>query len=113
MHRNLAYLLLINTQQWNSESITLSHVAGTVLDFLCSSQVTEKGTKASRALSARVRGTLTNGNLKASFSTLGGYYYVGLQEDSNSSEYNAGMLSITGPLIPQSSVHVPAEVLLR
>ena len=100
------------TQQWNTESITLTYIAGSVLDFLSSSQVTNKGTKSSWAFSARVKGTLTNGNLKASFSTLGGYY-VELQEDAGSSEYQAGALSITGSSIPQSSVPVPAEVLLR
>jgi hypothetical protein len=100
-----------NTQQWNSESIKLSYIAGGVLDFLCSSQVAEKSTKSSWAFSARVKGTLTNGTLRASLTTLGGYYVE--PEDPGSSEYNAGELSITGPSIPQSSVPVPAEVLLR
>jgi hypothetical protein len=40
-------------------------------------------------------------------------FYVEFQEDSDSSEYNAGTLSIISPLIPQSSAPVPAEVLLR
>jgi hypothetical protein len=101
-----------NTQQWNSESITLKYIAGTVLDFLCSSQVSDTTTNSSWAFTARVKGTLTNGNLKASFTTLGGYY-VELQGDPGSSEYYAGALSITGLSIPQSSVPVPAEVLLR
>jgi hypothetical protein len=100
-----------NTQQWNSESITLTYIAGSVLDFLCSSQVTNQGKKSSWAFSARVKGTLTNGNLRSSFTTLGGYYVE--PEDSGSSEYNAGALSITGNSISQSSVPVPAEVLLR
>ena len=43
----------------------------------------------------------------------GYFHYVELHEDSDSSEYNAGALSITGSSIPQSSVPVPAEVLLR
>lgn len=104
--------MLINTQQWNSESVTLSYIADSVLNFLCSSQIPEKSTKSSWAFSARVKGTLTNGNLQASFTTLGGYY-VELQEDPGSSGYIAGALSITGFSIPNSSVPVPAEVLLR
>jgi hypothetical protein len=100
-----------NTQQWNSESITLSYIAGGVLDFLCSSQIADKGTKSSWAFSARVKGALTNGTLRASFTTLGGYYVE--PEGSGSTEYHAGALSITGNSIPDSSVPVPAEVLLR
>jgi hypothetical protein len=100
-----------NTQQWNSESIKLTYIAGGVLDFLCSSQVSQKSTKSSWAFSARVKGTLTNGNLKASFTTLGGYYVE--PEAPGSSEYNAGELSIAGNSITDSSVPVPAEVLLR
>jgi hypothetical protein len=100
-----------NAQQWNSEPFKLSYIAGSVLDFLSSCQVTDKATKSSWAFSARVKGTLTNGNLKASFTTLGGYYVE--PEDPGSSEYHAGALSITGNSVPQSSVPVPAEVLLR
>ncbi len=104
------YMQDAQTGQWISEPFMLNFIAGSNLDFLCSSEVTGDLTM---RFTARMQGKERNGVLgSATFKTLGGYY-IEVSRASGSPEYFAGGLSITGKLIPESKVPVPADAQLH
>jgi hypothetical protein len=102
------------TGQWMSEPLMLDFIAGSHLDFLCSSGVAGDVTM---GFTARIQAKEGNEGLgSATFKTLGGYYIEENKQSgsgSGSSEYFVGGLSITGNLIPESKVPVPADVQLH
>ena len=108
------YMQDAQTGQWISESFMLNFITGSNLDFLCSYGVTGDLTI---GFTARIQGKERNGVLgNATFKTMGGYYIELSRpsgDGSGSPEYFAGGLSITGNLIPESKVPVPADVQLH
>jgi hypothetical protein len=102
------------TGQWISEPFMLDFIAGSNLDFLCSSEVAGDVTL---GFTARIQAKEGNGGLgSATFKTLGGYYIEENKQSgsgSGSSEYFVGGLSITGNLIPESKIPVPTDVQLH
>ena len=104
------YMQDAQTGQWVSEPFMLTFFTGSNLDFLCSHEVTGDLTI---KFTARIRGTERNGILvSATFKTMGGYYTAvnrASGDGSGSPEYFAGGVSITGNLIPESKVPVPAD----
>jgi hypothetical protein len=93
------------TNRWVSEPLDMHYFAGTPLDFLCWYQVTDNTTNTSSGFNIHIQQiTNNNGSVGATFRTLGGYYV----------EVNySGGLTITGDLIPNSSVPIPSNVIVH
>jgi hypothetical protein len=101
------------TAQWSSQSLPLLFIAGNDLDFLFQSQVADNTANSSHGFTARIVGKETAGVLKsAAFKSLGGYYIDALDQ-SGTIVNCAGGLKLTGALISESKVPVPAEVTLH
>jgi hypothetical protein len=99
------------TAQWSSQPLSLQFIAGSDLDFLCQSQVTDTAANTTEGFTARIVGKGTGGVLKsATFKSLGGYYIDALNQ-SGSIVNCAGGLKLTGALIQELKVPVPAEVI--
>jgi len=102
-----------STGEWVSESLTLNYVGGSLLNFICWAQIDDQATNSTSGFTIRISGTQLYGVLKtATIRTLGGYYVM-KNDLSNPSEYGAGRVSITGSLISESNVPVPANILLH
>ena len=96
------------TGQWVREPFDLHYLAGSDTDFLCWSEVTGDMTV---LFTARVQGKKKGDMLqRASLKSMGGYYMEKSAGDA-SPEYWTGGLSVTGTLVPASSVPVPEGVL--
>jgi len=94
--------------QWVSEPFDLHYLAGSDIDFLCWSEVSGNMTV---LFTARVQGKKKGDMLqRASLKSMGGYYMEKSAGDV-SPEYWTGGLSVTGTLVPASSVPVPEGVL--
>jgi hypothetical protein len=101
------------TSQWSSQSFPLLFIAGSDLDFICQSQVTDNAANSTQGFTARIVGKEPAGVLKsATFKSLGGYYIDALDQ-SGTIVNCAGGLKLTGTLIPESKVPVPANILLH
>jgi hypothetical protein len=102
------YLHDVQTDQWSSETLTLHYISGSELDFKVWSQVTGDLTY---GFTARIQGNETSGAVTSgTFKTLGGYH---IQENTDASTTQAGWLSITGKMVSESEVQVPADMLLH
>jgi hypothetical protein len=96
--------------EWVSESLTLNYVGGSLLNFICWSEIIDRETNSTSAFTIRILGSEQYGVLTAAFRTLGGYYVM-KNDHSNPPEYGAGRVIITGSMIPESKVPVPTNVL--
>ena len=94
--------------QWSSEPLLLNYISGDELNFEVWSQVTGDLTY---GFTARIQGTETSGALTgATFKTLGGYH-VQRNNQQGSTKHFAGWLVITGKMVPESEVQIPADAL--
>jgi hypothetical protein len=90
--------------QWVSDPLVLYYISGGDLDFMASSQVVGDLTY---GFTARIQGTEANGVLvEATFRTLGGYH---LQWDNQQGKHWAGWLVVTGKMVFESEVQIPAD----
>ena len=103
----------VQTGQWVSYPFTLRFLAGTQYNFLCWSQ--ESAADHTTGLTARIQGQRKNGELqKATFKSLGGYYAESVNGSGAGAaplQQDAGGLSVTGNLIPETKVPVPGNLL--
>jgi len=98
------------TGRWASQSLPLHYIAGNPLNFRFQSQVTGDS---EYAFSGRIRGTEVGGVLEnARLKTLGGYH-LQINDEPSSEEHWAGWLTITGKMIQEEDVPVPADVVLN
>ena len=96
------------TNQWTSGPLLLNYISGDGLDFEVWSQVAGDLTY---GFTARIQGNETTGALTgATFRTLGGYH-VHRANQQGSKERLAGWLAITGRMVSESEVQVPADML--
>lgn len=104
------YLHDVQTDQWSSETLTLHYISGSELDFKVWSQVTGDLTY---GFTARIQGSETSGAVTSgTFKTLGGYH-VQENADAGTTQHLGGWLSITGKMVSESEVQVPADTLLH
>jgi hypothetical protein len=96
------------TGEWSSTSLELQYTGGESLDFKASSVVIGDFTY---GFTARIQGTQTSGTLTgATFRTLGGYHVQEAAEGDTMRQW-AGWLVITGKMVSESEVQVPADTL--
>ena len=90
--------------QWVTDPLVLHYISGGDLDFMASSQVVGDLTY---GFTARIQGTEANGVLvEATFRTLGGYH---MQWDAQQGKHWAGWLVVTGKMVFESEVQIPAN----
>jgi hypothetical protein len=95
------------TGEWFSTPLELQYTGGESLDFKVSSVVVGDFTY---GFMARIQGTQTSGTLTgATFKTLGGYH-VQEATEGEATQHWAGWLVITGKMVSESGVELPADV---